>query len=100
MFFWGISSARTKDSRTPPKHTNDSKDLLKPKSISFHLQLSAFLQLLDLAMQVRLLKRWASVSPGDVGMGLRVRSFFGNHILRQTADPFVHEIMSFANVQS
>lgn len=45
--------------------TKDSRD-------TTHLQLSAFLQLLDLAMQVRPPKHWASVSPGDVGMGLRV----------------------------
>lgn len=68
--------------------TKDSRD-------TTHLQLSTFLQLLDLAMQVPLPKHWASVSPGDVGMGLRVvRSFFGNHIMKQTADRFASENMS------
>lgn len=56
VFFASISSAvKTKDSRD-----------------TTHLQLSACLQLLDLAMQVRPPKHWASVSPGDGGMGLRV----------------------------
>ena len=69
----------------------------KDSMVITHLQLSTFLQLLDLAMQVRQPKHWASVSPGDVGMGLRVvRSFFGNHIMKQTADRFESENMSFA----
>ena len=85
VFFASISSAvKTKDSRD-----------------TTHLQLSTFLQLLDLAMQVPLPKHWASVSPGDVGMGLRVfRSFFGNHIMKQTADRFASENMSFAECSS